>query len=468
MSEIAGAARGKLASAPENPLRSALLDSRQRWRDLVSMTADLAFETDAAGRLVFVSPDPALGWPAEMLIGQPAELLLAEQAGSIGSNPFRLDAPTRWRRAWLKRRDGSAAYLSFTAAPLLDRAGRIVGVRGVGLDVTELNRQDDRVAAALRRGEVLDHILWQMREEVLAPRMMEAALRSLMHALGAEGASVLDTLGVGLGPKLLYAAGTGADVVMPAIASTLSAGSADAATSVEATAPDGRSLLISGCNTRFGEHVVLAMWRSAGSRAWDSEEHVLATSAGTIIRVILEHDAIQREMGRQARTDPLTGLYNRRAFLEELDRRIERLEREELPGTLMFLDLDHFKPVNDRLGHEAGDEALRVIAGLLRNTFRPTDLIARLGGDEFAIWLDAADHLTAAERAEALRVQGPRALAHLTDSNMASVTMSIGIATRQPGSSEVIEALMRRADFAMYEVKNAGRGHWRVARETAR
>ena len=70
--------------------------------------------------------------------------------------------------------------------------------------------------------------------------------------------------------------------------------------------------------------------------------------------MVLEHEAIQREMARQARTDPLTGLLNRRAFLEEMERHIERLDREELPGTLMFVDLDYFKPVNDRLGHEVG------------------------------------------------------------------------------------------------------------------
>src|SRR4051794_18390156 len=84
-------------------LRHALLDSRQRWRDLVITAADLAYETDAWGRFVFVMPDPALGWSSATLLGQPAELLLAGGIGCNGFNPFRVTAPVRRRRTWLKR-----------------------------------------------------------------------------------------------------------------------------------------------------------------------------------------------------------------------------------------------------------------------------------------------------------------------------------------------------------------------------
>ena len=166
---------------------------------------------------------------------------------------------------------------------------------------------------------------------------------------------------------------------------------------------------------------------------------------------------------RQARTDPLTGLLNRRAFLDEMARRVDRLERDGLPGTLMFIDLDNFKELNDRSGHDVGDEALCITAALLRSTLRPADLVARLGGDEFAMWLDGADEFTAAERAESLRIEGPKSLIHLADGHDLSLTMSIGITTRWPGRGEDIETLIHRADQAMYQVKRAGRGHWRVA-----
>jgi diguanylate cyclase (GGDEF)-like protein len=227
--------------------------------------------------------------------------------------------------------------------------------------------------------------------------------------------------------------------------------------------PDGRKLLVCSSQTRFAEQTGIALWRVPGSRDWDSEEHVLASSAGGVIRMILDHDSIQREMARQARTDPLTGLLNRRAFLDELARRVDRLDREGMPGTLMFADLDHFKQLNDLRGHEAGDMALCVIANLLRDTVRPSDLVARLGGDEFALWLDGADDLSAAERAEHLRIAGPRVLASLTEGTGVQLSLSIGIATRWPSRAEDIETVLHRADQAMYQVKRSGRGHWRVA-----
>lgn len=453
---------GETASRPPiDLLRGALLDSRQRWRDLVTMAADLAFETDAAGRFVFVNPDPALGWPAGLLIGQPAELLMADRNGF---NPFRPTAELRDRRAWLKRNDGSAACLSFAVAPLSDPRGRIVGARGVGVDITTHDAREAQIAAALRRGEVLDHILSRIGQEVLAPNMMRAALDALMNALGAEGAAVITLQAEPLGPVLAHQAGGGAASIVPLAGELLLCETGDTR---QACSPDGRLVLVSPCQTRFGEHGGIAVWRVGGSRAWDQEERLLLRSATNLIRIVMEHEAIQREMVRQARTDPLTGLLNRRAFLEEIERHLERLDRDGLPGTLLFADLDNFKPVNDLLGHELGDDVLLHTALLLRSTVRPTDLVARLGGDEFAVWLNGADHLTAAERAEQLRTQAPRELRELVGGTGPPLSLSIGIASRSPGSHEPVESLMRRADAAMYEVKRQGRGHWRVAPEDA-
>ena len=446
----------------DEALCHALLDSRQRWRDLVTMGADLAYETDEWGRFVFVIPETMLGWSTATLMGQPAELLLAGGTAANGFNPFRVTAPVRRRQAWLSRSDGSFALLAFSAAPLFDAEGRIVGTRGIGVDWTEHDGYQGRVAAALCRGEILGHILWRMGQEVLAPRMMQAVLDALMNALGAEGAAVIDLHG-DVDAVVVHRAGGGAEGVLPRATSLL----LEATEPTDATCEDGRPVVAAVCHTRLGVHAGLALWRSPGSRGWDHEDKLLISAAAGLIRMVLEHEAIQQEMGRQARTDSLTGLLNRRAFLEEMARHIERLDRDDQPGTLMFADLDHFKPVNDRLGHEIGDQVLLRTAKMLRDTLRPSDLVARLGGDEFALWMDGADHMTAAERADRICLDVPRELHAIAATEGPTLTMSIGIATRCAGSGEPVDNLLRRADRAMYAVKRTGRGHWRVAAEEA-
>jgi diguanylate cyclase (GGDEF)-like protein len=269
--------------------------------------------------------------------------------------------------------------------------------------------------------------------------LSEAVVESVHHQVGDGIADLLPTI----------------HAIVPEDATEIQAG----------FAPDGRGLLACPSLTRFGERAALALWRVPGARPWDADDLLLASSATAIIRIVLEHDSIQRELARQARTDPLTGLLNRRSFLEEMNRRVERLDREGLPGTLMFVDLDYFKALNDAWGHEIGDEALTLTAQLLRDTVRPADLVARLGGDEFALWLDGSDELTAAERGERLRLSAPGYFARELPPGAPALSMSIGIACRRAGEAEDLEVLMQRADSAMYDVKRNGRGHWKVARD---
>ncbi len=441
-------------------LRGALLDSRQRWRDLMGLAADLAFETDHLGRLTFMSPDPAFGWASGTVVGTDASALLADGGDGTGFDPFRATVGVRHRRAWLRRADGGSVCLAFSAEPILDPLGHIVGTRGVGLDMTALDGPAAQMAGALRLGEALDHILSRMGREVLAPRMLRGALEALAQTLGAEGTAAIMLPDDGQGPLVAHQAGTGADTVAATAVRLLAWQTAGPS---QGDAPDGRHVLASICLARYGVQTGLAAWRAPDGRPWDADDIRLIAASGKIVRMALEHEAIQREMMRQARTDPLTGLLNRRAFREEVLRHTDRADREGVPSTLMFVDLDHFKAVNDRLGHEAGDRVLLRTAELLRDTVRPADLVARLGGDEFALWLSGADHMTAAERAESLRVNLPDALDEITGGVPPRITLSMGIATRRTGSDEDIDGLIRRADEAMYEAKRNGRGHWRVS-----
>jgi diguanylate cyclase (GGDEF)-like protein len=312
--------------------------------------------------------------------------------------------------------------------------------------------------AALYRSALIDRLLARIRREPSTAGMVQAALGALIDALGTVGAAVIDLVSADLPPRVLHARGAFAGPILPTSASLLAGAEFAPVCDV---GPAGQPVLVCPSHTRFGDRVGLATWRSADVGAWTLDDHTLVSSVTAVVRLILEHEMIQREIVEQARSDPLTGLLNRRAFLEDVTRRIERLERDELCGTLMFADLDNLKSINDLGGHEAGDAALRATGRLLRDTLRPTDLVARFGGDEFAMWLDGADQLTAAERAEALRLTVPRRIAEATGTE--SSGLSIGIACRHVGSAEPLDSLARRADRALYEAKRAGRGVWRVS-----
>ena len=441
-------------------LQGALLDSRQRWRDLVSLAADMAFETDASGALVFVAPEEVAGWQAASLLGRIGAALLATEGD--GFDPFAAGAPFRNRRAWLRRPDGGSACFSFAAAPMM-AGGACVGMRGVARDMTAQDAEDAAITAALRRGEVVEHILRQMRQEVLAPRMMQAVLEGLGAALGTAGTLVLNLLASPGPDAVLHRSGADPAALLAGLSGTLQAETLDPVIGMTL----GHPTITCPSYTRFGERAGLCVWRAEGAPPWTEEDAALASSVTAIVRVVLEHEAIQRELALQARTDPLTGLLNRRSFVEEVTRRIDRLDREQLPGTLVYVDLDNFKSLNDRCGHDVGDQALVLTAAMLRATVRPTDLVARLGGDEFVLWLDGSDELTAAERAERLRLDAPALLAAGLPPMAPGLSTSIGIAARHPHLAEPLEDVMRRADSAMYEVKRAGRGHWRVSHALA-
>lgn len=175
-------------------------------------------------------------------------------------------------------------------------------------------------------------------------------------------------------------------------------------------------------------------------------------------------DRIRQLLGElqvRADTDALTDLLNRRSFEQRLREEGARAERDARSISLLFCDIDHFKTVNDRHGHQAGDRVLTGIGACLRRTVRPYDVVARYGGEEFAIILPEASEAEAANTAERIRVAVEDTPFEISPGQYLRVTVSIGAAERQPEQS--LSDLLRAADESMYDAKRSGRNAVRCA-----
>jgi diguanylate cyclase (GGDEF)-like protein len=167
-------------------------------------------------------------------------------------------------------------------------------------------------------------------------------------------------------------------------------------------------------------------------------------------RLLVTKEALRREASR----DGLTSLWNRKAILAILERDLLRSERDHEPVGLIMIDVDHFKAINDSRGHAAGDTVLRIIASSIAAVVRPYDSVGRIGGEEFLIVAPNCGPTETWELAERVRshVAGCSIMAGGTN---VQVSLSLGVATGQTAAE--IEKLLRAADVAMYQAKNAGR-----------
>lgn len=174
-----------------------------------------------------------------------------------------------------------------------------------------------------------------------------------------------------------------------------------------------------------------------------------------VIRDVTEAREMQRTLVWQADHDGLTGLMNRRAFEERLSRALHSKRASEYPLSLLFIDLDHFKRVNDSAGHAAGDELLKQLGKLMQSRIRENDVLARLGGDEFAIMLSACPHEMAEKIATVVR-DSVANLSFVWESDKHQVGASIGV-VHVPPSWATLDECLAAADAACYKAKHNGR-----------
>ncbi len=442
----------------ESSFRDALVDSRRRYKELVDISSDFCWETGEDGRFTFVSPRGAVGYAAEELVGHhPAEFLSDPRIAGADALFSAREAVSEID-VWIRHGEGRDACLVSSAVPVLNAAGEWSGARGICRDVTETRDRDAALARAQARERLISHITRTVRDEIEPAKMLEVAAASTARALGASGCRIYREDG---DTPLILGAQYGPDPARPEADIALLA-PAGAGGNPVTTEESGQFYLCVATSYRQSRNGGLCLARDCEAGPWTADDRSLASEVAAQLGVAIAQINNHMRLEQLSRTDGLTGLLNRRAFTQELEARIERGGGISAAGALFFVDLDNFKPVNDILGHQKGDEALQAVAELLVAKTRPGDLVSRLGGDEFALWLERTAEESAVARAREL-LDGATVLDEYTGDPDRPLGLSLGIAIHMPASGELADSLTRRADEAMYEVKHNGKAGFHIA-----
>jgi diguanylate cyclase (GGDEF)-like protein/PAS domain S-box-containing protein len=386
----------------------------------------------------------------EDLEGEPPEVVFPAGKASVG-------------QALRAALDGQASELEYVAerngsifdlrvAPQCDDAGAVIGAVTVARDVTAKRTAEASLRAAEERfrGAFADAPIG------MALATLDGALEQTNSALAAICGRTRPELERSNLRELLHPADiqAGQDAVRALIEGR-----------TDQLAIDVRFLHASGAPVNVSVHGTLI--RDAAGRP---------TQLLGQFQDVTERKRFEQQLQFMADHDPLTGLLNRRKFEIELERHVAQVQRYGAEGAVIVLDIDHFKQVNDTQGHNAGDELIVSIAGVLRSRLRDSDVLARLGGDEFAVLLPKADEREAARVAQAL-VHGVRNNTTLLSGEHKKVTTSVGVAMLDGDTEELsADSIVVDADLAMYDAKEAGRDRYafyatsehRVSRTKAR
>ena len=445
----------------ERNLRSALVESRQRYKDLVEVSSDFYWETDREGRFVFVSPRGGLGYTTDELIDcLGSEFVVDPEAFS--PLPFLSERPMEDVEMWFRTKDGETSCMLVSCVPLFreddDDTREWSGTRGVCRDVTEERSSEAALSRARHREQLLGYIVASVRDELDPQNMLTAAATATARALGIAGCRIYRQ--------------TEPDMVLVAAEYGNTEGLDDLDTAVhdlkvgnEVVPIDIGPWRVLAVATQYRQTVngAITIWKSAKDKDWEDDHLILIADIANQLGIANEQVTNHERIVALSRTDSMTGLLNRRAFFEEeLPRRVARLERSRQSAALFYVDMDNFKRVNDAHGHQVGDDAIMFLRDMLMDFSRPGDVIARLGGDEFAMWLDGISADVTESRANDL-IEKSRAMDQFSGDADHPLGISVGIALFAPDTGESLDDLVARADSAMYAIKNAGKGGYYMA-----
>ncbi|WP_020590883.1 sensor domain-containing diguanylate cyclase [Kiloniella laminariae] len=441
----------------ERNLRAALIESRQRYRDLLEASCDFAWETNAEGYFSFVTPDGGLGYTAAEISGMQADGLLVD-VHTLVTNPFSCRAPCDEEEVWVKDSYGDERCLLITSMPLWSDQEAWHGNRGFCRDITDQRKVEMQRAEEIHRERVYNRILEIARSEMVPVKMLGSVATCLIPALPVDAVMISHFDG-----EIWHAvAEQGSALPLDAIA-RVQAALKMGETVYQESGSDGVLVAVS---TKFRGQAngAICLWRRGANVVWSAGEGELLERIQIQIGISLQQYGHHRDLQTLSSTDPLTGLLNRRRFEYLLTGFIEDHNGDEHTHLLLYLDMDNFKYVNDAYGHQEGDKALRDFAEVLKQETRRHDWLARLGGDEFAIFLPNVPEEEASSKARAILMALEPALAREEDPEW-RLGASIGgyLFTARDGTN--IADLFLHADEAMYRVKRSGKNGIYVVKE---
>ena len=427
----------------------------------------LAATNPAARKLIAEAGGPAADVPEAKLLGKPA----AELFSAWPEIAAPLSAPAALEREFPLVKDGPPRYFDLHLSPLLGHGTLVTGWVAVLYDITRIKNAETAAIEARNVAETLREAGLTLSSKLDFRQISAVILGLLKRVIPYDIGAFLTVEGSDLKLAAIKRPADSLNLIGESYPMT---GSRLCNTAVQGRRPlisavagpedillplrqdwDVRSFL--GVPVVFRDRVtgLIALYNS-GSRTFTEEDAQVADLFAGQVAIALDNSRRVELMEKQAVTDELTGLYNRRAFAPLGEKEVGRARRYQRPLALIFFDIDHFKNVNDTHGHLIGDHVLRVLTELVTKTTRATDIVCRYGGEEFVVLMPEAGRDEGLAMAERLRHEISR-MTVVTAVGTLSLTVSLGVAELGADEAENLESLIARADRAMYQAKAAGR-----------
>jgi diguanylate cyclase (GGDEF)-like protein/PAS domain S-box-containing protein len=457
-------------------IEQALAERERELRTLVENLPDNISRYTTDARIAYVSPS------LERILGKPKEGILGRNPTEFTSDADAVEIERRIRAVVTTGISDEMEYTlpisnSETHYHLLrfvaerDESNQITGVLGIGTDITERRRTERRIQAhdamleMVARGDKLPEIL----EAIV--RYMESEDKTAQCSIlltDLEGAHLLSSVAPSL-PAFYNEAINGIDIRVGGGSCGTSAALGERVVvediqTHEYWMPYRQLAQEAGLQACWSEPILSSKGKVLGTfaiyhahpqgpRPQDIDRIVFAANLSAIA---IENHQVRDELERQAHFDYLTGLDNRRHFLGQAETELARTLRYDRALSILMIDIDHFKQVNDTYGHKVGDIVLQKFASVCRATLRNIDIIGRIGGEEFAVLLPEAGQEQAMDAAERLRTALVTAQVKLDNGLPLHFTASFGVVTLEEKDTN-IDILLNQADQALYRAKSQGR-----------